>query len=198
MSLSDQIYDALGPFAKADETGDLRDFIDALTAPAERVYGIVGEENQEFGWSVVLDPDVCPAEVLPWLAQWEGVTLTPDMSVPEQRQAIKDREGAARGRVATIRARIERTLTGEKRIILRERTPTPYSLYIRTIASETPDEELTRQAILQQKPAGIVLSYAAAVGITYIDLENDYDTYDDIAATGLTYGELAETLPEVP
>lgn len=195
MSLADQIYEAMGPFAQADETGDLRGFIEALTAPAEQVNLVVGEEEQEYGWSVALDPDLCPAELLPWLAQWEGVTLTPDMSEAERRQAIKDREGSARGRVATIRARIERTLTGTKRIIIRERNPSAYSLYIRTIASETPDETLTRAAILAQKPAGLVLNYEAATGITYIDLESDFETYNDLAAAGFSYDELAEQLP---
>lgn len=195
MSLADQIYEAMGPFAAADETGDLRGFIEALTHPAEQVNIIVGEEDQEFGWSVALDPDLCPVKLLPWLAQWEGVELTPDMDEAARRQAIKDREGSARGRVATIRARIERTLTGTKRIIIRERNPSPYSLYIRTIASETPDENLTRAAILAQKPAGIVLNYAAAVGITYIDLDADYETYTDLAAADLTYDALAEQLP---
>ena len=195
MSLADQIYEAMGPFAEGDESGDLRKFIEALTSPAEPVYEIVGEVEQEFGWSIALDADLCPASVLPWLAQWEGVALTPDMSEAEQRLAIKDREGAARGRVATIRARIERTLTGTKRIIIRERNPSPYSLYIRTIASETPDEDLTRAAILAQKPAGIVLDYDAAVGITYIDLAADYATYNALTASGLTYDELAEQLP---
>lgn len=195
MSLADQIYEAMGPFADTDETGDLRGFIEALTAPAEQVNIIVGEEEQEFGWSVALDPDLCPAKLLPWLAQWEGVELTPDMDEAARRQAIKDREGSARGRVATIRARIERTLTGTKRIIIRERNPSPYSLYIRTIASETPDENLTRAAILAQKPAGLVLNYEAATGITYIDLEADYETYNDLAAADLTYDALAEQLP---
>ena len=195
MSLADQIYEAMGPFAEDDESGDLRVFIDALTSPAERVYEIVGEAEQEFGWSVALDADLCPPEVLPWLAQWEGVTLTPDMPEAEKRQAIKDPGGIARGRVATIRAQVQRTLTGTKRIIIRERNPTPYSLYIRTIATETPDEDLTRAAILAQKPAGLVLDYDAAVGLTYIDVAADFVTYADLASSGLTYDALAEQLP---
>lgn len=195
MSLADQIYEAMGPFAEDDASGDLRAFVEALTSPAEQIYEIVGEAEQEFGWSVALDADLCPSAVLPWLAQWEGVTLTPDMSEADQRQAIKDREGSARGRVATIRARIERTLTGTKRIVVRERNPTAYSLYIRTWASETPDEDLTRAAILAQKPAGIVLDYDAATGVTYIDVAATYADYDALAATGMTYAELAESLP---
>lgn len=195
MSLATQILESMGPFAEDDETGELRDFITNLTAGAERTYSIVGEESQEFGWSIALDPDLCPTAVLPWLAQWEGVTLTPDMTEPERRQAIKDREGAARGRPATIRARIERTLTGSKRVVIRERNPGPYSLYIRTIATETPSEDLTRAAILSQKPAGIVLDYEAATGITYIDLESTYATYADLEAEGMTYRELESMLP---
>lgn len=195
MSVAEQIYGSLGPFAEDDESGDLQRFVEGLTQPINRVYRLISEESQTYPWSVVLDADLCPAETLPWLAQWEGVNLTPDMTEAERRQAIKDREGEARGRPATIRARIERTLTGTRRVIVRERTPGPYNLYIRTIATETPDEGRTRAAILEQKPAGLTLDYAAAVGITYIDLAADYATHGDLASAGLTYGELAETLP---
>lgn len=195
MTVAEQIYGSLGPFAEDDETGDLAAFTGALTRPMERVYSLIGEEHQEDPWSIVLNADRCPTECLPWLALWEGVDLTPDMTEGEQRQAIKDREGEARGRPATIRARVERTLTGSKRVVIRERTPGPYNLYIRTIGMETPNPDLTLAAILQQKPAGLTLDYAAATGLTYIDLAADYMTYGDVAASGLSYRELSETLP---
>lgn len=195
MGLAEQLYGAMGPFADADTTGELEAFIQALAKPAELVDVVVGEDTQEFGWSITLDADRCPVELLPWLAQWDGVTLTPNMTEIQRRQAIKDREGAARGRPATIRARVERTLTGTKRIVIRERTPGPYNLYIRTWASETPDATVVEKAILDQKPAGLTLDYAAAVGSTYIDLAADYATYGDLAGAGVTYQQVAETLP---
>lgn len=195
MTFANNIFGALGPFADDDASGDLEGLVEALVGPVETLYEIVGEENQEVSWSAALDPDRCPSSVLPWLAQWVGVRLDPDMTEAERRAAIKDREGTTRGRPATIRARVERTLTGTRRVIIRERTPGPYDLYIRTIGTETPDPAVTERAIIDQKPAGIRLDYAAATGITYIDLESDYATYGDIAATGMSYGELSETLP---
>lgn len=195
MTFAENLYESLGPFREDDETGDLDALVRALTGPMETLYSIVGEQDQDVSWSAALDPDRCPVSVLPWLAQWAGVRLTASMTVAERRQAIKDREGTTRGRPETIRARVERTLTGTKRIIIRERTPGPYDLYIRTISTETPDATATERAIVEQKPAGIVLDYAAATGLTYIDVQSGFATYGDLAATGMSYGELSETLP---
>lgn len=193
MSVAEQITESLGPFAR--ESADLTDFVEAITAPIEQVYGIIGEEDQEFGWSVALDPDNCPASVLPWLAQFEGVTLTDDMTVAEQRAAIAAREGSARGRPETIRSRVARTLTISRRVVIRERyDDDAYALQIRTLASETPDENLTRAAIISQKPAGIVLDYEAVADGTYGELETDFATYGDIPEQ--TYTELLLSLSE--
>ena len=193
MSIAEQITDSLGPFARESE--DLGEFVEALTLPIEEVYGIVGEEAQEYGWSVVLDPAICPESVLPWLAQFEGVTLTDDMTVAEQRAAIAAREGSARGRPETIRSRVERTLTISRRVVIRERYDgDAYALQVRTLASETPDENLTRAAIISQKPAGIVLDYEAVIDGTYGDLETDFATYGAIPEQ--TYTELLLSLSE--
>lgn len=195
MTAADRIYAALGPFAEDDETGDLRAYIEALTSPLEILHQLLSEDNQDHPWQILTDPDRCPDALLPWLAQWDGVVLEDGMTAAEQRTAVKARAGLARGRISTIRERIERVLTGNKRIIIHERTPGPYDLYIRTIASETPNPDEVLRAIRDQKPAGIVLDYDAATGITYIDLAANYATYGDLAATGMSYQELSETLP---
>lgn len=194
MSVAEQIKESLGPFIAEDESGDLAGFVDSLTAPLETVYEIAGEEIQTFGWSVVLDPATCPAAALDWLAQFEGVTLTEDMNEADRRAAIAAREGAARGRPATIESRVRRTLATGGRVVIRERDPSPYSLYVRTFASETPDSDLTRSAILAQKPAGIVLDYAAISDGTYADLLSEFPTYADVPS--VTYTELQTELSE--
>lgn len=194
MSVADQIKESLGPFIRIDESGDLAAFIDSITEPIEAIYGIVGEEAQDYGWSVVLDPDTCPDSALDWLAQFEGVEVTEEMTSAQKRLAIKAREGAARGRPATMVARVGRTLTGSRRVVIREREGGAYQLYVRTLASETPDPDLTLAAILAQKPAGIVLDYETVTEGTYTDLLADYATYEDIPE--LTYTELLTLLSE--
>lgn len=193
MSVAEQIKESLGPFIEVDESGDLSGFVDAITEPIEPVYGIVGEEAQTYGWSVVLNPDTCPESALDWLAQFEGVIVTPDMSIAQKRGAIKAREGAARGRLATIISRVTRTLTISKRVIVFERyDDQPYVLRIRTLASETPNESLTEAAILSQKPAGIVLDYETVVDGSYAELAAEYETYADIP--NVTYTVLLTSL----
>lgn len=193
MSVAEQLTESLGPFAA--ESDDLGEFLEAVADPIELIYGIVGEEDQAVGWSIVFDPDTCPAEILPWLAQFEGVTLTEDMNETARRAAIKAREGSGRGRPATIRSRAERTLTLSRRIFFTERyDDQAYVLRVRTFASETPDENLTRAALVSQKPAGIVLDYETIIDGTYAELLATYETYGDIPET--TYGELYASLSE--
>ena len=185
MSVAEQITESLGPFARESE--DLGEFVEGLTAPIELPYEIVGEEDQEYGWSIVLDPDLCPAEALPWLAQFEGVELTEDMNEAQRRAAIRSRDGSGRGRPATIIGRIERTLTISRRVIVSEQHEgDAYILWIRTLASETPDENLTRAAAVSQKPAGIVLDYDTIVDGSYDELALEYSTYDDIPNVSYT------------
>lgn len=192
MSIASQITESLGPFARESE--DLGLFVEGLTAPMEEVYSIIGEEDQEFGWSVVLDPATCPEDALPWLAQFEGVELTEDMTVADRRAAIAAREGAARGRPETLRSRVIRTLTISRRVIIRERyNDNAYLLQIRTLDSETPDEALTRAAILSQKPAGIVLDYETYTDGTYGELGVAYASYSEID-TSETYTDLLVSL----
>ena len=193
MSIAEQLTESLGPFSAESE--ELGQFLEALADPTESIYSIVGEEAQDVGWSIVFDADTCPAEILPWLAQFEGVTLTEDMNEAQRRTAIKVREGAARGRPATIISRVERTLMISRRIILEERyEDNAYVLYVRTFAAETPSEDLTRAAIISQKPAGLVLDYQVIAEGSYDALELAFETYDDIP--NVSYTQLLVDLAE--
>lgn len=193
--IADSVYEGLGPHREDDVSGDLHAFVRALTAPLDEIYEIVGETADRVGWEVVFDPAACPVRCLPWLAQWVGVAVTPSMSEAEIRQAIAVPEGQSRGSRAAIESAIKRTLTGTKRVIIHERTPTATDLYIRTLTAETPDSSATLAAILLQLPAWLILDYAAAAGMTYIDVASEWSTYADLEAEGLTYDELESRLP---
>jgi hypothetical protein len=65
-------------------------------------------------------------------------------------------------------------------------------------ASEQPitwDSPTVRAAILEQKPAGILLDYAVVRGHTYATVELTYDDYAEVESTFLTYADLRDNLP---
>lgn len=190
MTVADITYEALGVWAEADETGDLRKFVEALTSPVEGIYDRVRDTDDAPSWSTLFDPATCPVENLPYLAQFVGVELTESMTETEKREAITEPVGFARGTPAAIRIAITRTLTGTKRIVIKEREPSAYGVYIRTFSAETPSAAATEAAIRAVKPAGLVLDYAASTGSTFTDLDADFATYSALDAAYSTYDEL--------
>jgi hypothetical protein len=189
-----EIYDGLDPgWTSLDEdTGwHLLYLCEALGLPLVGMWGLV-----QSNWELAFDVDNAPPSVLDWLAQFAGVTYPVGSSDSVKREYIKTRPGFARGRLAAIRAAVEEELTGTKTVILREREPDAYNLEIRTLVAETPDPDAVERKLLQyQIPGGIILDYDTLVGRDYADLEGDFITYADLAATGDTYEEVASTPP---
>jgi tail protein P2 I len=194
------LYERLGPFAKLDTDPDwvLLRFCDVLTSGSfEQIYGYVrtGEDGTP-GWAAIFDPDLCPPEALPYLAQFVGVAITPDMSVAEQRQAILLPAQWQRGTLAAMLQSIVRELTGSKTVLLDERySGDAYKLRVRTFASETPDPARTLAAILLQKPAGITLLYEAITGQDWDDLEADHADWNAVMADYATWTDVVADLP---
>jgi hypothetical protein len=195
MSVAADIYEGLGPHREDDVSGELEDFVAALAGPLEALNSILSETDTHIPWEVALDVDEAPQEVLPWLAQWVGVRPVKGQPTEDLRGAIRTPDGFARGSLSALLAKAQRTLTGTQRLIVRERTPGPYNLYVRSLVTETPDSAATLAALISQKPAGIVLDYAAAAGMTYIDVAAEWSTFADLEAEGMTYDELESMLP---
>lgn len=193
--LAEDIYANLGPFADDDVSGELRDFLAALVGPLEDVADVLSETDDHLPWEMALDVDQAPASALPWLAQWVGVRLDEADSEAVRRDRIRTPDGFARGTRASIAAAARRTLTGTRRVVIRERTPDAYNLYIRTAANETPNPAATEAAIVGQKPAGIVLDYEAVTAMSYIDLDADHADYDAVAIAFSDYDQISETTP---
>jgi len=137
-----------------------------------------------------------PQGVLPWAAQFVGSTITPAMSVADAKTAIRTPDGFSRGLQRAVRAAGERTLTGTRRLIIQPRTPDDLTVYVRTLAVETPDVEVTRAVLRAQIPWWLRLNYVAAVrGLDYDDVALEWESFDALEATGITYGEIEEMLP---
>ena len=197
---AEEVYSTLDPaFTIEDEANDwaLLHFLDAvLGTTLGSIFDWVTDRDGKPGWSILLDADSAPPAALPWLAQFIGVRFTQGMSVDDQRAAIKVHEGFDRGTVAALVSATKRTLTGTQRVIVRERFGgAAYQLQVRTLASETPNAAVTELAALSQKAAGLVLDYAALVGLQWSDVVSDFDTWADVRDEFATWDDLRTALP---
>lgn len=195
-------YEALGWFTEKDEANDwaLLKFCAAWVGMLDPVYELAREREGRDAWAILLDPDNCPAKGLPYLAQYVGVILTADMTEAQQRAEIKHPTGWRRGELESIVLAAQRTLTGTKRVIVHPRTPEIGSHYIRTLATETPSEERTREVLRAALPAWEKLDYEALTGVTVGDLEAGWpESVAELEGAFTDLADIEDTTPaELP
>lgn len=167
----------------------------ALTAPDEEQGWALAKLNSTLidplddlhaltrhGWAHIVNPATTPATWLPWLAQIAGVTLPPDIPEADARTMIANPVGWRAGTPAALTTAIAATLTGSKTIkIVEHYRGDPWAVHITTYQPETPDPATTEAAAKGAIEAGITLTYHLAKGWTF----------NELAATGITYAELA-------
>lgn len=165
-TFADQLYAELEPIGSED----LRTLCRAVGVGWQDLHEIVRDTDAGPGWSTLLDVDRAPAWALAWLAQMVGVRVTRGASETVQRAEVRTAAGAARGTPASLVAAVQATLTGTRRVILRERYGSPYRVRVETISAETPDPVAAEAAARAQKPAGLVLEFATITGQTWDSL----------------------------
>ncbi|MCA1571690.1 MAG: hypothetical protein LC798_15530 [Chloroflexi bacterium] len=159
--MAGEVYEQLRPLAALDERygWPLAHYVAVLCAPIEAVAGWVTPEDDEPPYAVLLDLDLAPAEVLPWLGQFKGVHVTAGLSGPAMREQIATAEGFRRGMVPALVAATRRRLTGTKMVIVLERVDgAAYALHVVVKASEMPDPAGTLADAMSAKRIGIVLT----------------------------------------
>lgn len=199
---AEEAYESMGPWAEqdtADERYDLLVYLEGVFGGSrlQDLNDIVRDgPNGEPGWSSVLDLERAPSDWLPWLAQLGGARVLAGLDDAAQRARIAGTDGMKRGSPGALRAATQQHLTGNKYVILNERLGgNAWQLGIRTLDSETPDPTLVLNSILEQKPGGIILSYATVPGQTYDALATAFDTYAEMEAAYATYSALSTNLP---
>jgi hypothetical protein len=181
---AEDLYDALEPLARGDEDRGwpLLRLCAALTAPLDGIDRYVGDRDDgTSGWTQLLNPWTAPAAALPFLAQFVGVTLEPQLSEHQQREKIAQPRNFARGTVAALRSEIELTLTGTRAVSIVERLGgNAYRLWIRTRDDETPSAARTIAAIEAHKPLGVMLVYEQIEGWAWDDVVAEHDDWADV------------------
>lgn len=187
------ILDALAPmlYAEPTGTGPLTSYLTGLSRPYELVEDWASDTPTEVGWSLLLDPDRCPAEALPWLAQIVGLVLDTSLSEDDQRATIKATPNWKRGTPGAMRSAPLPWLTGTQSVVIRERydgsgNDAPQDIEVITLSSETTDAAKVEAAIRSQKPAGDRLVYVNSSGQDLQNVKDDYSTLADVKAAYAT------------
>lgn len=193
-----RLYEAIDPLVRGQDAAQdyvAAKFTAARAAMFEQVAELVRDRDDMQGWAILFDPQQCPADLLPWLAQYEGVEIPPSV-VDEQeiRDLIDETPSQQRGTIWSITALARRYLTGTRAVWFYERyLGDPDVLAIRTRTAETPDPDLLLSSIVKfQKPGGVILDYAAVAGLTYDEAEALWATYTIAEAASATYQDAEE------
>jgi hypothetical protein len=149
----------------------------AIGAMLQGADQIIEDDDTYPGWARLLDPAVCPAQWLPWLAWLYGVTLVPGASEAQQRATITDLPPHQRGTTAALVAAAQQYLTGARDCFVAERDGGAYRLTIVTHTSETPDPDAVLRALLDPrvKPAGLLLTYVVTAGEAWAEAVATWD-----------------------
>jgi hypothetical protein len=164
-TVAGELYAALGPITDPDETHEYAalHLCAAVTAPVEQIAGWARDtDDEQKGWTLLLDVERCPDEALGYLGQFVGVTVPDGVDGPSRRALVRTKAGAARGTQQALIDAAKPTLTGNRTVLVLERTTSAYTFTVVTRTSETPDAAKTLAALKAVKPAGLVLTHVVS------------------------------------
>lgn len=196
-SFADRLYEELAPLAYDDINRQmaLQQFCRALGTMFQPIEDVSRDRENAPGWSQVMNADTIISEGLPWLGQFVGVTLLGGLDDFNQRLRIKTTSGMQRGSPDAIRGAAAQYLIGKRQVIMRERFGGPYNLAVITYSAETPDPSSVLTALMEQKPAGIILTYAVHAGQDYQQLKDNSTTYANLKLQYSTYNGMRNFVP---
>lgn len=174
-----RLYQQIKPASEDDEANGwaAAHLCAVLMAPVEKVSRWASDDGDRPGWGIVLDVDDGPAELLPWLGQFDGTQVDPTLPEAEQRRLVREARGSHRGKRSAILSDIQAALTGTKFVSLIERAGAPLRAIVRTRPSET--DETTVLAALNNRltaPLGVVYKLIVADIWIVAEIERTYST----------------------
>ena len=112
------------------------------------------------GWSILLDPDDCPAQFLPFLAQFNGTNTPVGLDAATARMKITNESAQQRGTLAAVTAAIQRNETGTSLVSIIERKDSTgatneYFFTAVVPTSQAANAQAIKDAITATKPGGV-------------------------------------------
>jgi hypothetical protein len=192
------VYNQLGfpvIVGKDDPNNIILNFLGAIGWAFEQMDDLAHSGEGYEPWARLMDLNIIPDEGIPWLGQFSGVDVDPNLDAGGQRQQVMSHVGWNRGTPAVLAAALMPYLTGTQTVAFIERDTSPYHFSVSTYASETPDANLVVLAIEKNKPAGLQYTYTDIAGSpsttsTYQVVFNKYNIYDALYAANATYQDV--------
>jgi hypothetical protein len=176
-------------------TADLDGFLRAVASMFDQVVLYSADTDDQEGWVVLFDPDLCPVEALPYLGQVVGEILPTGLPEAAAREWIADNPNARRGTPESVFQAAQRRLTGGRLVSMFERYQgTVDVVAIRTNVSQTPNPAGTLADILSTLPADVVLDYLTVTGTIWDNVKATYASWNALKTTGKSWAELVSGL----
>lgn len=200
-AFTEEVYEALSPlqFAEGETDYALLKFLESFGSQQQPVEDLARDKADGTpGWSSILDVDNGPPIAFGFMAMFVGVQLRSGLDDASQRDRIRSTDGQARGTLDALRGAARQYLTGNKNVVIRERDGSAYRLSVITYTSQTPNPSQVLDALLEQKPGGIILNYEVLTGWDYQQVVTNYAGrhYTDLVSdwAGLTYADFRDNV----
>jgi hypothetical protein len=188
-------YESLAPLATEDAEHDFA--LAKLVAGIARAFDFPADlardrEDGSPGFAVLFDPDEVDARLLPFVAQFRGLTLPKLADELERRARLRDEGGFYRCGAQAVIDAARRTLTGNQTVILRQRYGSARHALIVTFTDETPDPAATARAIAEEKPAGHRFTHTIITGGDFATITALYADFAEVTSTFDDFAELRD------
>lgn len=157
----DELYEWLGPIVQqyGDPDNALYVYSQAFGAMFEPIDVMIRDENNDPGWSQVLDLTRAQLAWLRWLGQWVGYFVP--LTVTEgERTKIITRSAHRRGGIPILLEVVAEHLIPAGRIIIRERDTSAHHITVYIYASDIATTAAAAEAAARsQKAAGLIMDF---------------------------------------
>jgi len=174
---------------------ELDDYLRCAGSMFEQIE-LYGFDTEDFeGWSILLDVDRCPAEALPYLAQYVGERLPAGLLEEEMRQWVRDAPNQRRGTLPALVDAAQRYLTGGKNVTVIQRDAGhPDHVTVVTYTDQTPNSAQVLAEIMSVFPAELTLTYVVSSGQIWSQvIATDADWTNSMAESATWADLMAET-----
>lgn len=156
-------------------TPDLELYCRAIAVMFEPALALAEEEGTDGragyipSWGKLLNPQLCPAPALPYLAQFVGVTIPVGMPAAEARTLIKSESGLERGTLASIEAAVRRAAPEANLAVFERETPSGVedAYHLTIIVTPGAPVAAIEAAVREVKPGGVILHVVEAEGLVW-------------------------------